>query len=271
MQNQFAQCEGEPQKYWDKRLKLHKGLCGAGYLGLGVNYNRWLYRIRWHVFLRYLKLLEIDFSKARALDVGSGSGFYLKLWRDKGVRSLVGSDFSDYALKDLESIYQDIRLIKLDISMDLEKQNFFNEKFDIISAFDVLFHIVDDAAYDKAFKNIGQLLSNNGYFIFSENFAYKNIITGHQHNRETDRIKRVLAENKFSIIKKAPAFVIMNSPVNTRSIFWKFIWKIMEKVIRTNELAGWFIGAVLFPIELLLLKVCNNSYSSSIVICQKKS
>ena len=50
--------------------------------------------------------------------------------------------------------------------------------FDAVSAFDVLFHIVDDAAYGRAFQNIASLLKPGGWFLWSDNFLKANPRSG---------------------------------------------------------------------------------------------
>ena len=45
-------------------------------------------------------------------------------------------------------------------------------RFQAISAYDVLFHIVDDARYERAIQNISALLSPGGVFFFSDLFLH---------------------------------------------------------------------------------------------------
>jgi len=90
--------EVTPQAYWEYRLAAQFDLRGSGCRVLGKHYNAWLYRVRRHIFLRHVCPLGIAWSTARVADIGSGTGFYVNLWRRLGVRSLVGIDFSPTAV-----------------------------------------------------------------------------------------------------------------------------------------------------------------------------
>jgi 2-polyprenyl-3-methyl-5-hydroxy-6-metoxy-1,4-benzoquinol methylase len=261
---------GEIESYWNQRFILHKEFGGVGYLGLGENYNRWLYRVRRHIFLKNIKSVSLDFSKAKILDIGSGAGFYIGLWQGNSTRHIVGSDISDYAISRLKSKYSSLPIKKLDISENLKNQGFSGEKFDVISAFDILFHIVDEDGYINSFRNISEILNKNGYFIFSENFSYENKPGKPQSQHKAENITALLAHNKLRIIKKIPMFVIMNYPINSKNALWLAYWRVLEKVIGLSELSGWLIGAFLFPIEIFLLNFVKFSYSTSMVICQKE-
>jgi hypothetical protein len=69
--------EFDPLEYWEDRHGKSSGLAGVGYLGL-KGYNEWMYRVRRHVFRRALRPYAARLRGARVLDVGSGTGFYLR-------------------------------------------------------------------------------------------------------------------------------------------------------------------------------------------------
>jgi hypothetical protein len=71
----------QPKDYWEWRLAEYPGLSGVGNTRLGRSYIQWLYKVRRAVFLRLLASLRADLGTARGFDVGSGTGFYLKLWK----------------------------------------------------------------------------------------------------------------------------------------------------------------------------------------------
>ena len=85
----------DAKQYGERRLTATPGLKGVGFTSLGKQYNRWLYRTRKHVFIRQVRGLGLDLSAQRVLDIGSGTGFYLDLWRGLGVKELTGSDLRD--------------------------------------------------------------------------------------------------------------------------------------------------------------------------------
>jgi len=136
-----------------------------------------LYRVRRNVFNYQMRKLDISsFERLKVLDIGSGTGFYLDLLRSLGVKRVTGSDIATVAVERLRKSYSRQRIVQLDIGNSLEAQGFLENAFDIITAFDVLFHIVDDKRFQKAFINISMLLKPGGYFIFSENFPHNKVI-----------------------------------------------------------------------------------------------
>jgi len=93
-----SQARFDAKSYWETRLRQHPGLCGVGNTRMGKPYIQWLYRVRRTVFLRLLGSLGTDFSRARIFDIGSGTGFYLELWKELRVSSIAGCDLTEIAV-----------------------------------------------------------------------------------------------------------------------------------------------------------------------------
>src|SRR5918993_2557304 len=140
---------GEIKDYWEKRLNDNFGLHGTGFIGLGKKYNSWMYRVRKRIFKKKLSLLNLGYGDIDVLDVGSGSGFYIKIWNELGVKKIVGCDITNVAVKNLKTLFPNNEFLELDISNESIP---ISEKFDVISALDMLFHIVDDDKYSKAIE-----------------------------------------------------------------------------------------------------------------------
>ena len=93
---------------------------------------------------------------ARVLDVGSGTGFYVALWRELGVRPVTGSDITAKAVGKLRAAFPDDEFVRFDVGG--EELPLPESSFDLISAFDVLFHVTDDARFRRALHNLSTLL-----------------------------------------------------------------------------------------------------------------
>src|SRR4051794_9078605 len=106
----------DPERYWSDRLSQTFSLGGVGWLGLGESFNRWMYAVRRRVFARTLRG-RVE-SHARVLDVGSGTGFYVALWRELGVKDVTGSDLTNVAVERLEDRFPGLRFEQLDISAE---------------------------------------------------------------------------------------------------------------------------------------------------------
>ncbi|MGB7953814.1 MAG: class I SAM-dependent methyltransferase [Candidatus Nitrosopolaris sp.] len=261
--------------YWETRLKENFGLHGAGFIGLGRGYNNWLYKVRRKVFISWIKSMRLDFSDKDILDVGCGTGFYVGLWKNQiGVRHITGIDITNIAIEKLKGKFQDAEFYRADVSSDADIAFLIRTKeFDVVSAFDVLFHIVDDNRYQKALKNIHSMLKPNGIFVFSDNFIHgPTIRSTYQVSRSLSHIEKTLIENGFDIIQRRPMFVLMNTPVDTTRRGSKRMWRYLSLLLqRYGDTAGIAVGCFLYPIELLLVSLLKETASTEIMVCRKRN
>jgi SAM-dependent methyltransferase len=257
--------------YWESRLRQNWGLHGVGHISYGVPYNRWLYRVRRNIFRREMDRLRADWKSFDVLDVGSGTGFWIDAWKALRVHSITGSDVTQVAVDHLQLAHPDSRFTRLDISGSLEAQHP-GGPYDVISAFDVLFHITNDARFAGAITNISRLLSPKGYFIFSDNFLRGAGVRGdHQVSRSLQDISQVVINAGFQIIRRVPMFVLMNAPVDT-SASWPFkFWRLAMLPVRAVPLLGSIYGALLYPLELQLTRFLRESPTTEMMICQKST
>ena len=143
--------------FWEQRLTANPSLLGVGHNGFGLAYNHWLYKMRRAVFLRHVRSLSIDFPNAQVLDVGSGIGFWLNVWRGLGVRSLTGSDITAIATQKIQRDFPGVRAVQLDITSPSALE-ILGTQYDVISAIDMLYHIVSDGLYASAISNLAGAL-----------------------------------------------------------------------------------------------------------------
>lgn len=245
-----------------------------GYSGLGRPYNRWLYRVRRHVFQRMVSSLDLPSPAAEltALDVGSGTGFYIERWREVGVQSIAGCDLTSVSIERLRDRFPDLDFYQLDVSTGDPLPPI--GPFDLISAFDILFHIVDDDRYRQAIYNISELLKPGGWFLFSENFVHGSAVrTPHVVSRPAVEIRATLESVGMTVVDQRPMFVLMNYPVDTRSEVAGRLWGLATLPIRaTGRLGsglGFLAGGLLYPLELVLTSMMRRGPSTEVAIARK--
>src|ERR1044072_2832718 len=193
----------DAEGYWSDRLGREFSLEGVGYLGLGESYNRWMYAVRRRVFRDVVKG-RVD-SSASVLDVGTGTGFYVELWRELGVRQVTGSDLTAVAVEELGKRFPDSNFLALDLTEPLMREV---GPFDAISAMDVLFHIVDDDGYAQAIKNLVTMLAPGGILVLTENLLHGRTERGrHQTSRSFEAVVSLLTAAGFVFELRRPAFV----------------------------------------------------------------
>ncbi len=259
----------DPRAYWEQRLSESFGLHGVGYAPLGLSYNRWLYRIRRRVFRRMVRRFLGDRAAVRVLDVGSGTGFYLDQWRDLGIKQVVGLDLTETAVSNLRAAYPGMDFVMADVgaeSVPLDRGS-----FDVVSAFDVLFHIVDDERYGRAMKNVSGLLKPGGIFVWSDNFLRhgRRDAGRHQVSRSLELTTQLLKDAGFEIVSRKPMFWLMNAPVDSTSRLLHAWWRRLMAVVRHGDRTANVVGAILFPVELVLTRVMRESPTTEIMICRK--
>jgi 2-polyprenyl-3-methyl-5-hydroxy-6-metoxy-1,4-benzoquinol methylase len=255
--------------FWEQRLSQNPSLVGVGHIGFSLAYNQWMYRLRRAVFLRHVRSLGVDFRKAEVLDVGSGVGFWIRVWRSLGVQSLTGSDITAFATQKIAVENPGIRAVQLDIASPAVQETL-GGKYDLVSAIDMLYHIVSDADYEAAFANLSQLLKSGGHLIITENLLHQSVAkTPVQSNRTLNLVMELLARNGLSVIRRAPVFVLMNYPVDTRSALLKRLWLLATLPASYLEFMGNLYGALLYPMDLALTKLLKEGPSTEILICRK--
>lgn len=261
--------EIKDKSYWEGHLAKYWGLEGVGYTGHGLRYNKWLYAVRQEILRRHLPDLSIRLSEANVLDVGSGTGFWLEQWKSLGVRSLKATDITGVAVERLKKAFSDVSVTQLDIGGDVEGLHW-GRSFDVVSAFDVLFHITDDSRFQRAIGNISSLLKSGGYFFFSDNFVHgASRRSDHQVSRSLKEIEGIVRENGLQVIRRAPMFILMNAPIDSSSPWLMLAWRAFLAPVHFVPLLGSVYGAVLYPIELALTRLISESPTTEMMICQK--
>jgi SAM-dependent methyltransferase len=261
--------------YWERRLGDHFGLEAVGDQSLGVAYNTWLYRVRSQRFTQLISDLRVDVANANVLDVGSGTGFYLDLWQRLGAKSVTGSDLTLASVRRLQSVYPNIAIKQLDIG-STHCAGFSRGSFDVISAFDMFFHIVDDECFARALDNLAMLLKPSGLLLFTDSLMTG---PGGRHSgtkgethivfRRQDDVVALLGRSGFSVVDERPAFVLMNAPVDSTSRVRHAFWSLLCLIVRRGERAGETVGRALYTVELRLLARSQRSPATRMFACRK--
>lgn len=244
------------------------GLHCTGYLALGRNYNSWMYKVRRSIVSTKLLRLFSNFDNIEVLDIGSGSGFYVDIWKQLGVKDVMGCDITSVSVKSLRNIYPKADFMEFDLSSNVIP---LARQFDIISAFDVLFNIFEDDKYTKAISNIYSMLKPGGLFVFSENFVHrKSFQSKFQSIHTLSEIHSLLQATGFEILERSPMFYFMNAPADSDGIMINKFWNSIKKIASKGETFGSLIGCALYPLELLMISATKESPSTEIMVCKKQ-
>ena len=258
----------EAKTYWETRLRQNWGVDGVGYMRLGAQFNRWMYRVQSRVFLRHMQRVRRDWSTADVLDIGAGTGHYMRLWKQLGARSVSGADFTEVAVENLRRAFQ-TACYSLDAGGELPPE-LVDRQFDVVSAFAVFYHIMEDERYAQAFRNVSRLVKPGGLFVFSENFLhgptqrFPNFVA-----RRLDDIEGLVRANGFRVHSRVPMFVLTNAPFDTRGRAARVAWRTAMAPIRRFNALGHVAGALLYGPELLLTSVLSEGPSTELMVCER--
>lgn len=265
--------ESEKQRtYWDERLRWHWGPEGASSVVYGRRFALWRYRVRGRVFRRLVRRLAVQLEEMAVLDVGCGTGFYLEQWRSLGVGSLAGLDISDWAVAQMGRAYPNGKFYRADIGALVSPLP--AEAFDAVSAIDVLVHIVDDAAYLHALRNLHHTLRAGGCLLYSDSFFHgaDKQFEDYWKGRSLSAVTAAMESCGFEIVCRIPLSVLMSAPTDTRQrSLNERLWETVMIPVRRREWIGFFLGALLYPIELLLVSALKESPAIEIMVCRKRS
>lgn len=254
-------------RYWEERLRANPGLLGVGYTRLGLRFNAIVYALRSEVFRRLArewKLLDRNFD---VCDIGSGTGHYVREWLAAGTKSVTATDLTSIAVERLRGEFPGTPVVQFDVSAAQRPAEL--TSYDVVSAFDMLFHIVDDAAYARAIKNCYELVRPGGYFLMSEMLPHhERHAVPHMVSRTLGEVSDLLTRTGFEIVDRRPMFVLMNYPVDAGKLA-QYAWSAMAVPSFVSEAYGALLGRALLPLERKLVQQRRESPTTEIMLCRK--
>jgi len=255
-------------RYWEDMHRSNVGFAAVGFGVLGAPFNTWMYRVRRRVLGRAVRRAAIQVAGASVLDVGTGTGFYVREWQSLGAGAVTGIDVSAAAILRLRSGIPEARFLEADVADPIPDT--LAGGFDIVSAFDVLFHIVDDTRFGRAIENLGQLTLPGGHLVLSENFLHGSTLRHlHQVSRTRDEIDRALTTAGFDIVLRLPMFVLLNSPVDSQFRPLRLFWRGLAGLSRRNNRLGGLLAGALYLPEVVLTACMREGPSTELVVCRR--
>jgi len=273
--------EYHPQAYWENRLssaKLDVDL--VGHSGLGLTYNRWMYRARFSALYRGLKRLDIQPQGKSIVDIGVGSGAYIPFWQAYNPGSFVGLDITNTSVRTLQNKYPDFYFHQFDVTNDASAIQI--NTSDIVTTFDVLFHIVEDKLFSRAISNIASLARQGGWVILSDGFCENPWgPTFNEYHRSRDEYLAELKINHLELVHQEPIFYTLTTTLCSKKspylrvlqAFTAFMPKLVRRLAQSGrtEWVNHAIGAPLYLLDIWLGSLTKKGPSLKYWFCRKKS
>ncbi len=268
----------DPKIYWEERFSRKLDLTTVGQMGLGYAYNSWLYRARFHTMRRALKKLGLDISCKSLIDVGVGSGAWIPYWQKYKVSQIVGLDITSASVDALGSLYPQYNFFKVDICSTSKIPS--DETFDIVTAFDVLFHITKDSDFSNGILNLSKLVRHGGLLILSDSFCEKPLGPFyHEYHRSYDDYLREFASKGLKPVHIEPIFYTMTTTIcdsnfANKHLFPRFTKAVLFIVSKLSsrpqtEWMNHLIGCTLYLLDAIFYQLGRPGCSLKLLFAQK--
>ena len=241
--------------YWRNRVSGKLGLGAVGHRSLGAAYSRWIYQRRVDVLNNlHNEAIKVD-SDVRVLDLGCGSGFYESYWQSRGIRHPTDIDISAQNVATLREAFPDYRFVESNLA---ERTTSIEGQQDVITLFDVLYHIVDDAAACRVLGFSCAHLAKNGRLLIHEQLAKRDYrLREHVKFRGRDHFIDMLHSQGLEIEQEIPLFVLLVPPVYGKRLVDLLIAGVYYAaglVFRAIPLTGSLAGRLAYAIDGRLMK-----------------
>jgi SAM-dependent methyltransferase len=232
-----------PEKYWEERLNNNFNLIGVGYHSFNEKYNKWLYKAKVRALNKAYKNNNIELEDKNILDIGCGTGFFVEQCKLCNVKSVFGIDITQTSISKLQKNYSQYSFKKLNIGEEIIN---FKNKFDIISIFDVFYHITDDEKFNIALQNIKNACHKDSYLLLTDQFGSKNNFSSqHAKFRSMHEYKKIFQKLNFEIIDIIPMYFVLNYPTrSTNKNLTRLIRRIGNRVPYIYYLMDYFLTQI---------------------------
>lgn len=197
----------QPREFWNQRLSEHFDLRGTGETGLSLAYNRACYQLRGEVLARALRDQRFDPRGRSVLDVGCGSGFFTNFYLERGAQ-VTGIDIAPTSVERLSQRHPQARFVLGDVS-----ETPLAGRYDLVNAFDVLYHIVDESRWERALNHLADATVPGGLLLMTDVFPLRSSAAQASHNRmrPLGRYEQVLASRGLTrAAELMPTHVLLN-------------------------------------------------------------
>jgi SAM-dependent methyltransferase len=240
--------------YWRNLLTSSCNLQGVSWPGFATAFLQWQYRARRAAVLR----VAPPVAGKRVLDIGPGTGYWVSLWHELGAASVVGMDITAASVGHLTEQFPQDRFYQGDIATTIPPDG----PYDLISAIDVLLHITDDAAYDRALQHLRQAANPGAALLLIEPLSAgqpRYARPGASSRvRSLAMVRALLNRHGWQVRTVQPALWLLNNPIETepRALMYvlNWLWHQVQRGARHGRVAG-LAGTALYPFDRLLCRL----------------
>lgn len=187
-----------------------------------------------HIVIDNLGRLGVDLSASKVLSAGCGTGAVSEVLAEE-THSLTGFDFSSAGIRTLRNSNPSGRYIHA----SLPSIPFKSSKFDIVTAFSVLYHIIDENKWKESIAELSNMMKDDGHLLLRVNWEDKPLGSKENYSHFYDRPK----ESYLKEFNKNSLEIIDIVPLPVKPI-------LMDSVSDLPSVASTFTKSLLAPLIL---------------------
>jgi SAM-dependent methyltransferase len=242
--------------YWKTRVAGSDGVGMVGHRTMGVAYNQWIYRRRVDAMSRWLGERNLPVSEGAVLELGCGTGFWVEFWAQCGVSRLTGVDITPSLIASLQARYPSFNFLCTDLR---SPEGMPSTRFDVVTLFDVLYHITDRKDATEVLKRAVSALSDTGcVLVFDQLSPTKDYqLRKHVVFRHESTLTAMASEAGLVCSEQVPLFVTLEPPIFGRA--WLDLpilgtYYLLGMTCRAIPFLGDWLGRAAYAIDTRLLE-----------------
>lgn len=201
------------EEYWRAAHETCRGThsaVGHGHLGRGFNAATYELRLKAADDLLARVLGKAPIS---LLEGAVGIGAYSPLWSRIGVARWTGIDISSTAVEDLSRKQPIGEFLVRDMATPGLAATLPQASYELVTAIDVLFHLVDDKSFRAALGNLAACVAVGGHLLVSDVFLEQSRQTApHVRHRSLSDLTSELPRD-FELVGRQQVFSILDDPI----------------------------------------------------------
>ena len=206
-----------PAEYWRNLHERHPDeLTAVGFDLLGEGYNKNTYQLRFGAVDNLLKRQHVNLHNEDVFEAAVGIGAYGPFWARFGVHEWNGCDICPNAVDSVSAQWPRGRFFTADISNVCGlKRNLGrpSRTYRLVTAVDVMYHIVDNGKWESALGNLADLVAPGGHLLVSDVFCPRERqVAAHVRRRPMGAWNQVLNTHRLRLIDREPVYSILGDP-----------------------------------------------------------
>jgi 2-polyprenyl-3-methyl-5-hydroxy-6-metoxy-1,4-benzoquinol methylase len=267
------------KQYWSTLVGNAMNLKEVGWPQWTEAFNAARYQLTSQQTIATLQQLFADNPPATILEIGCGSGFWTNiLCALYPTASYTGVDISAKSISKLTEKYKANKLVQFkhaDVSSEADCNQLL--QYDLVICMEVLLHIKQDDAWQKAVQHI--LHASKNYCIISDPFHFwqgPTITEADNHKiRQWQDYKGSFDNNNFSVISIAPRTFLLDNNIDFKTKFglhtWQLFFKMWNKLLCIrNENLGKLLGKIAYSFDKWYITKSKYGHSCRQIVIQKK-